>query len=622
MSIPLDKIYSYFKANKFPTQQQFEDSWSSFWHKDEVIIPVNTATVDDYDESGNISKLGNVYTKNQSNDMFMSYGDYTDNNGNILAEKIEALGLTTLIEAVETTISNFADHSGSYKFEDNDFIAIPDSSGNFSLYLFKGGAKTDKTNYLPTGISNVTIGMVEGLQAALNTKMNKPSGNGSFFIKGLGSEPVYAPISPVANYLLSWDGSDFKGSNVYYNAGKLGVDTASPTEMFHLNNGRIRSKAIVLDENTETLINQITYFNKKLLFTDGAGTKKTVLTVEDLSTEFLKLPSILTSTQKEQFGIDWNSQYSNGSLNVYSITPTVMKNNHVVRYLVLQGLNLNVNPTTTSIKFIPIGNAIGIGEINCLGFQTFADGKSMIVSIYGDSLQPNTQYNLMVRITSPTVQVHRTTSFVNVVSNIDSIDINTLTWETRAFTAGQEGNVLTTNGGLFSYNSNTANKVYAYEPNIIVAAAKSNSIFDSNTNFYLEINMSLSQVGTNSYNDIYDFYGYLGLLQSNIPISLTDNSFLRVINSSTKSGQYQSVLVWNNILSTATRIEPGYTNQLNANIIIMRTGNIYTQFLTIGSVTIIQSISSTTEAISLSLAVSNGTTQKTINGSIVQAFTF
>lgn len=207
MSIPLKTIYSYFEAGDFPTQEQFREAWSSFWHKDESILPSNVATVD---ELGNVSPLGNVYTKNQTDNMFMSHGDYTDNNGNILAEKIQALGLTTIVEAVETTISEFAGNSDSYKFENNDFIAIRISEENYSLYMFKGGEKKDKKNYLPTGIANVTIGMVEGLQTALNEKMNKPGNNGNFFIRGLGETSNFVSISPAMNYLLQWDGSDFR----------------------------------------------------------------------------------------------------------------------------------------------------------------------------------------------------------------------------------------------------------------------------------------------------------------------------------------------------------------------------------------------------------------------------
>nr|WP_315032471.1 hypothetical protein [uncultured Chryseobacterium sp.] len=236
MSIPLNTIYSYFETGDFPTQEQFQASWSSFWHKDESIptskvtgletqlqnktdksifethvsdpdahagylakkdasnlnnthvqawktalgvgdLPSNIATLDE----GN--KYGNVYSKDQSNDRFLTFNDYVNEDRKILAEKIEALGLTTLVEVKENSLIDFTKNSAAYEFEDNDFIAIPDSNGNFALYMFKGGDKTDIKNYLPTGISNVTIGMVEGLQAALNEKVNKPSKDGKFYIK-------------------------------------------------------------------------------------------------------------------------------------------------------------------------------------------------------------------------------------------------------------------------------------------------------------------------------------------------------------------------------------------------------------------------------------------------------
>ncbi|MCD0456801.1 hypothetical protein LPB85_15235, partial [Chryseobacterium sp. LC2016-27] len=221
MSIPLDTIYSYFETGDFPTQEEFKGSWSSFWHKDEAIPMIkiiglidqlqskvdktvfdghalssdshanylakkdasnlnpqnieswknvlgvkeslnDLATIDD----GN--NIGNVYTKDQSDSKYMFLKDFLNDENKILAEKIEALGLTTLIEATEKSISEFAESSSLYKFENNDFIAVPDSKGNFSLYLFKGGDKRNKSNYLATGLSNITVGMVEGLQSELN----------------------------------------------------------------------------------------------------------------------------------------------------------------------------------------------------------------------------------------------------------------------------------------------------------------------------------------------------------------------------------------------------------------------------------------------------------------------
>ena len=37
MATPINTIYSWFETGDFPTQAQFQASWSSFWHKDESI---------------------------------------------------------------------------------------------------------------------------------------------------------------------------------------------------------------------------------------------------------------------------------------------------------------------------------------------------------------------------------------------------------------------------------------------------------------------------------------------------------------------------------------------------------------------------------------------------------
>lgn len=41
MATPINTIYSWFETGDFPTQAQFQASWSSFWHKDET-IPMTT----------------------------------------------------------------------------------------------------------------------------------------------------------------------------------------------------------------------------------------------------------------------------------------------------------------------------------------------------------------------------------------------------------------------------------------------------------------------------------------------------------------------------------------------------------------------------------------------------
>ncbi|WP_312395752.1 hypothetical protein [Chryseobacterium sp.] len=673
MSVSLSTIFSWFETGDVPTQDQFQQTFSSFLHKEEDIPmtkitglnnafsnTVSTSTFNLHLTDSNAHKttlamlnasnlnednkaawrsilgIGNVpdnvglvdegvqqsvYNKDQVSEMFMMLEDFTI-DGQIRADKIEALGITDLIQATENSIAQFAANNSHYEFQNNDFIAIPAASGSYNLYLYKGGQKDVVANYLPTGLTNITIGMVEGLSVELNKKIDGPESDGSYFTRRFQGVRSQRLISPSISYLTYWNGNDLVGSSMYTDGAKFGVATTTPTEMLHLNNGRLRSKGVVLDDNSETVNNQLSQTGRKLYFTNSVALKTEVLMKENLLTEYLSLPTALTVAQKEQFATAWNNQYSNGQINVYSISPAIIKNDHIVRYLVLQGLNLNLNPSTTSVKFIPVANTLGLGEINCLGFQPSADGTSLMVSIYGDSLQAGIQYNIVIRTTTPTQQTHRTQSNVNVVTNINSIDTSSLGWTKIAYTPNQADVILSTNGSLFGYSSNANNKAYAYEPNTFVGAIKSNPLFPEGSNFYLEMNVSVSFTHVNAVTDVYDFYGYLGLIQSNIGLVLNDNSFIRVINSTFRSGTYYAPVQWNNLSTIANKIESGQTVLQNANIVIMRQGNVYTQLITAAGKTISQTIVATTDAVSLSLAVTNGTGSKNINASIVQAFTF
>ena len=225
--IPLNTILSWFQTGDFPTQEQFQNSWSSFWHKGEQIplgmienldvFMQNTASAEalenhinsstahyDYlaakdannlDEENTIAwrnKLGvqdvpenialvdlgenqSVFNKSQITSLCLLLSEYVNNDGKILADKIEALGLTELITVTENTLSAFIANHQSYNFEKNDIIAIPDVNGNYSLYIFRGSDKTIEASYLPTGLTNITISMVQGLQTALDGKLNKPT---------------------------------------------------------------------------------------------------------------------------------------------------------------------------------------------------------------------------------------------------------------------------------------------------------------------------------------------------------------------------------------------------------------------------------------------------------------
>lgn len=417
---PISTILSWFQTGDFPTEAQFAASWSSFYHKDDTVpmdkivgltgslqdktdkivyeahltasdahsttlakldatnlnpaniqkwqtvlgvgeLPANIATVDDL----NNNLFGNVWSKQQSDSLYMILDEFVQ-SGKIRADKIEALGLTTIVKdpiPVENTIAKFAANSANYEFQENDIIPIPDGHGNFALYFYIGGEKKLVANYLPTGLTNITISMVEDLQAALDSKIGTPTSAGNYFINYDGVVN-YKSINPASNYLNYWNGNDFKGSGIYTDGTKFGVGTTTPTEMLHLSGGRIRSKALVFDENSETLPYQITYTNRAYYGSDLTGAKYRFMfqTYADLHNLFIGL----TDPQKIQIRNDLRITGENFSVGTPRIDvlllPFIDNTKNFIQYTTLVGVNLFVDNVTpnANVKIRRIKDVNGV----------------------------------------------------------------------------------------------------------------------------------------------------------------------------------------------------------------------------------------------------------------------
>jgi hypothetical protein len=89
--------------------------------------------------------------------------------------------------------------------------------------------------------------------------------------------PTNTTTIPASNYLTYWDGNDFSASSVYYDGTKYGIGTTTPSETLHLNNGRLRAKAMVFDENAEVLSNQVTYSDERFHGTGFSGAARTFM---------------------------------------------------------------------------------------------------------------------------------------------------------------------------------------------------------------------------------------------------------------------------------------------------------------------------------------------------------
>ena len=506
--------------------------------------------------------LNDRYTKSQSDSLYMALADYIV-GGKIRADKIEALGLTTLIEVSQTSLASFAANSANYVFEQNDIIAIPDGTGNFALFIFKGGTKTVTSNYLPTGLTNITIAMVEGLQTALDSKVQKPAGTGGFFASQSGTTTTWVQISPASYYLNYWDGSNFRASNVYQNGTKLGIGTQTPSEMLHLYDGRIRAKALVLDVNSETLPNQIVTDGTRFSGTSSGGTKRGLM-YNDYA-DLLALSNGMTDAQKTEWKTAMNGGWTTNTMSVGAVSPKVVKNSNLPTYITVEGANLNLNPVNFSLKLVDTITGVETLVPNSQ-VQLQTNGLSLIFW-FNFSTLPISDYYIRLDNGVAILTTNSATSLL-VRDSVQNIDLSTLTWSRVCVTQSEIDSTLITGVNSFIFRQNANNTPLVSNNASIVAAAKSSQILSIGDN--LVINGIIQIKAQNSvYNGL-----IIGLAQSSIAtqlVNVTDAS----IGFTADGGNWLFIsTIINTVKSTLPSILLTSSTNLNLGFTLVKQGNV------------------------------------------------
>ncbi len=164
--------------------------------------------------------------------------------------------------------------------------------------------------------------------------------------------------TPVSDYLIYWDGNDFAASGVYYDGMKYGINTTTPGEMLHLNNGRLRAKALVFDENTETLPHQITSNNERFYGTDLNATARTFM-YRDFD-DYKTLWGNFTNAQKINLQLDFDYLETD----VWYDGITTMNTNLVDDKIFIQKGNKYFQKTISKDILIKIGTVSELRQTN------------------------------------------------------------------------------------------------------------------------------------------------------------------------------------------------------------------------------------------------------------------
>lgn len=536
MSKPINILNEWFKTGKKPTQEQFWELFDSYHHKDSYIpinkiseldstlqnkvdksvyeshlsnadahsmhlakldasnlspenitswkdalevgsLPANIATVDDLANA----IYGNVWSKQQSDALYMIADEFV-HNGKIRADKIEALGLTELITVTETSLAAFMANNANYVYEKNDIIAIPDGLGNYSLYIYRGGSKTTAGNYLPTGLTNITIGMVQGLQAALDQKLNRPVASGNYFINHNGTTG-YKEINPAPNYLLNWNGTDFLPTGIYNNSGKYGIGTTTPSEVLHLNGGRVRTKAIVFDETPESLPYQITYTNRRFWGADLTGYSRMFM-YRDFN-DYKGLWLSLSDAEKTEIKTIANGGWTTNTMSVAIMSPTVVDAGDKPTWVTLRGANLNLNPTSFEIAIVDLNGSV-LAIVPNSQVQLYSDGVSLTFW-YNFKNLPLGEFK--IRLWNG-VAFYTTSLKINMVTTVNYVNMSGWNWESKIINDAVS-NKLNASGSLIGFSPDS--NVYPLGlDGTKIFKVKSPQISGANENFYLEMTVSFN----------------------------------------------------------------------------------------------------------------------------------
>ncbi|MDV7696305.1 hypothetical protein N6B72_05165 [Chryseobacterium soli] len=437
-------------------------------------------------------------TEVQANLLYLTLADFII-NGKIRADKIEALGLTELIPVNENSLNSFIQNNSAYQYQKNDIIAVPDLNGFNTLYIFKGGDKSVSANYLATGLTNITIAMVQGLQSALDSKLDKPSESGSFFVTRTGNASAYRLINPASNYLLFWNTSDFISSEIYRNAGKYGIGTTVPSEMLHLNNGRLRTKAVVFEDNPESLPYQITHTNRRFFGADLTGTPRMFM-YRDFA-DYKALWEGLTDTQKSEIKTIANGGWTTNTMSVTAVIPPVVEkdtvnlsNNDNVN-ITLEGANLNLNPANFTVSICTGASTAG----NVTILETINNNKVTLLNAnYINFFLNVNNYQGDYKILLFNGVATYLTDIFTISSSVNRVDLTAISWSNKTLNNVASPNMALISNGFKSFPDSNVAPV-ALSSQIIHKVKTVLPLFNAGDNFYLEIIVSITNyLGANS----------------------------------------------------------------------------------------------------------------------------
>lgn len=246
-----------------------------------------------------------------------------------------------------------------------------------------------------------------------------------------------------------------------------------------------------------------------------------------------------------------------GSINVNLISPPIIQTQYDTNeYVLLRGVNLDLNPTAMSIQILDITQTTVVATIPNNQIQLSANGLELVFFYNFHNFPVGTYF---LKITSG-VKTYITTLDLKFVDSVESINLNTITWE-RLYDSN-----ITPNPSDYTQGANFTLTVPAGTSNIPTISIKSSEIFAQGEDFYIELKVTFG-AGTVG-GGLGDRMSYVGLGYSTTPNILSPVSLVYMNYRGAGQNYIQS---FNNNNSQSD----GGQLPFSVTIIFIKTGNLF-----------------------------------------------
>ena len=432
-----------------------------------------------------------------------------------------------------------------------DSIPVLDFVGNVGTALQLNSNTLQLKDFQGNILSSVSFSVsnISGLQSLLDSKLDKTT----ITVAAPDTTFKYAYLADEDNNvrrMLAGDlGKNIANSNLTSVAG-AGMTLGAPYIL--TTNGQPFSVTGLADKSADSTFDRFKVQN-------STGVEAVVTNPYQIMKKGFGL---MTTSQALELGQLLNGgSGSSGAMSVNLISPPIIQNRfNTVEYILLRGANLNLSATSSSIQILASDrvtvlitipnnqiqiNANGTELVFFYNFHNFAQGKYFIKIISG-------------------VKTYITTIDLTVVQQIENIDTSAITWDINpVIDAGTTHRTTTANGASFSITNPTgSNSISSF------LGVKSSELFAKGDDFYVEIELNISQLQNVGGSGGATNLNYLGLGYSS---SLNNNIINSLVNISYRSNGVNSIFLFNNGSSTRPETYSGVA----VTLIFIKTGNLF-----------------------------------------------